>query len=712
MSIKSVLKITGLVLAFFIVAIIAFVLLVDANKFKPRIQNLAAEQGIALNMRGDFRWALWPSIGVTVNDVSLADSDAPQKIIADVKKASFFVALMPLFQGDFQVKEISVDTATINLEVNDKGVGNWENLLKKKSITSTTPERTPEEKKELKLSIEKINLKDSQVTYANFASGKKFALKNINVKMDDVNIKNKPFDIDVSSETEISDIKPAAKTAAASTVIKTKLHSSLAIGEAFTSVTLDKGELEVELKAADKATVKLSYSLKLDDLKNNLSYQGKFAIPAFNLKQLMTAFGVNHTTANAKALSDVSISSDFKGDKKQLSLAGAQLKIDKTNFKGNLSIQDFATKAIAVDLQGDEMVLDDYLAPKADPKTPAAPTGTGNEPLIPVDILRSLNADIKFGFYKLTFNDFVLEKSLLTINAKQGVVRQQLTTNAYSGTIQQKLALDVRNQNPQIEFDAALHNIDVAPILSAKKLDEKLKLTGAIQANAKGQASGISKNQIMESLTANSTFSGVKMRLAPLNIEQQFCKFIALVHREDAPEKTWNAYTELRELSGKITMAKRIINIESLNAGVEKLLLGSSGNINLVNGSYDFSLPLKLVRDANDTPDSITTSASGCKVTSNYWAERSMNLLRCKGKYAEINPASDCRPDTDMLNALIKDFAAYKLKEKHGAKIEEKKSELMKKLDEKLGGEGAAQKAKDTLKNLFKKKEEKPQDDK
>lgn len=84
-----------------------------------------------------------------------------------------------------------------------------------------------------------------------------------------------------------------------------------------------------------------------------------------------------------------------------------------------------------------------------------------------------------------------------------------------------------------------------------------------------------------------------------------------------------------------------------------------------------------------------------------------MNLLRCKGKYAEINPASDCRPDKDMLNALIKDFAAYKLKEKHGAKIEEKKSELIKKLDEKLGGEGAAQKAKDTLRSLFKKKEEK-----
>lgn len=243
-------------------------------------------------------------------------------------------------------------------------------------------------------------------------------------------------------------------------------------------------------------------------------------------------------------------------------------------------------------------------------------------------------------------------------------------------------------------------------MLKAKKLDEKLKLTGAIQANARGQASGITQNQIMTALTANSTFSGVKMRLAPLNIEQQFCKFIALVNREEAPVQTWNGYTELRELSGKITMAKRIVNIESLHAGVEKLLLSSTGNIDLTKGSYDFTLPLKLVRDAADTATSITTSAQGCIVGSNYWAERSMNLLRCKGKFAEINPVSDCRPDKDMLNALIKDFAEYKLKAKYGEKAETKKAELIKKLDEKLGGEGAAQKAKDTLRNLFKKKEE------
>mgnify|MGYP001014766976 CR=1 FL=1 len=700
MSIKSVLKIAAFVLVGLIALIIVLVLVVDANKFKPRIQDAAAKQGIALNMRGDLSWTLWPSIGLVVNEVSIADSDAPQKIIADIKKASFLVALVPLLQGDAQVKHVLVDGAVIELDVDEKGEGNWKKFIKKQD-KSAAETKASAEVKELNLAIEKISLHNSQVTYTNLASGKKFALKNINVDMDDVNIKGTPFDVKLAAESEVTDSK-----ANTTTTIKTILHTSLAIGEGFNSVTLDNGDVQLELHAADTAAIKLTYSLKLDELKNKLSYQGKFAIPATNLKQLMAVFGVKHVTANPKALSEFSVSSDFKGDKKHVNLSGVQLQVDKTHFKGSLGLADFASKALAVDLQGDEVILDNYLAPKIDEKAQAVATGTGDESLIPVEMLRTLNADIKLSFNKLTFTDLALEKPLLTINAKNGMLRQQLNANAYSGTIHQKTEVDTRNNNPQLQFEAVLQGVEVAPLLRAKKLDEKLKLTGAIEANARGQAAGVSKNKIMESLTANSTFSGVKMQLAPLNIEQQFCKFIALVNREEAPVQTWNGYTELRELSGKITVAKRVINIESLNAGVEKLLLGSNGNINLVNGSYDFSLPLKLVRDANDTPTSITTSAQGCKVTSNYWAERSMNLLRCKGKYAEINPASDCRPDKDMLNALIKDFAAYKLKEKHGAKIEEKKSELIKKLDEKLGGEGAAQKAKDTLRNLFKKKED------
>ncbi len=147
------------------------------------------------------------------------------------------------------------------------------------------------------------------------------------------------------------------------------------------------------------------------------------------------------------------------------------------------------------------------------------------------------------------------------------------------------------------------------------------------------------------------------------------------------------------------------MTVETFNAGVKKLALNATGKVNLVNNEYDFLLPLKLIKDAAEVETAISTSSEGCSVGSNFWAERGMSLLRCKGSFANMNPVKDCRPDKDALTELTKDYAEFKLREKHGAKIDAKKAEALKKLDDKLGGEGTTEKAKDLLKNIFKKQD-------
>lgn len=724
MAVKSALKITGYIVAFVISSIILLAFLVDANMFKPRIQTLAAAQGIALTMRGDLHWAYWPSIGLAVNEVSIADGAAPQKIIADVKKASFLIAFIPLMKGDFQVKHVLVDGAVIELDVNEQGVGNWENLLKKKNsvaVDDAPKTSTQISSNDLKLSIEKISLHNSQITYADHAKGSKLALNNINLDMDNVNLKGAPFAMNFAWETLLTQKAENHIDENQAKVpplwVKSQLHTNVVIGEGMNSLTFDKSELQLDIRSADSASVKLEYSLKLEDLKNNLHYQGKLTVPALNAKQLLSAFGVNHKAANDKALSEPSLSADFSGDKKQIAFSALNLTLDKTHFTGNVSVNDFASQAIAADLQGDEINADDYLAPvlnngaaaqgqvaSATATVPGVVAATGDETIVPLPLLRKLNLQAKLTISSLVFSKMHLDKVQMDMDAKQGVIEQSLSANAYAGSVHAKNTLDARGDKAQFGFETIVKAIDVAALLKDKGFDKSMQVTGKLHANASGRANGVTKNQLLDSLTGNLNFSGDTVRVAPLNIEQQFCKLVTIVSQQETPQATWNTFTELQGLSGKATIAKRVITVESVNANVEKLVLGTSGTLNLTNGGYDFILPLKLNRDANDTLTSITTSAQGCSVNSNYWVERSMTLLRCKGAYAQMNPAKDCRPDKEQLNGLIKDFAAYKLKEKHGAKLEEKKSELLKKLDEKLGGEGKAEKAKDLLKNLFKKK--------
>lgn len=697
------LKITGLVFGLFIALVIVAAMFVDANTFKPRIAALAKEKGVVLDMRGDLRWAFWPSIGLAVNDLHVASTKAPTLPIAELKKASLLVALMPLIRGDIQVKHVLIEGAVIHLKVDAQGKGNWEDIVaaQKTNPTDAQPQQAPAESKELHLQIEEVSLHNSAVHYINLAKDQNIKLTDINLDIEDANTEGKPFKLSFAWVAQLEQ----SKSKSAPLIVKGKLHNLVTLGEGFNSLSVSDGALTVDLGEKSSATLNAKYSVNVDDLKNNMRYQGDFSLPSFNAKKLLSALGTQLKTANEKALSDLSLASKFTGDKKHILINFLQLNLDETKMDGSTAQLTFDSSAMRIKLQGDQINVDDYLAPvvASSGVAPTASSATGDEVLLPLDSLRKLDAEVIARFNKIIFSELTFEKIQFEVEANNGVVKQLLNANMYGGTIYESSVLDTHGAKPQLRFESIVKNIELAPVLAAKKLDKDLKLSGAIQANASGQAKGVSVNQIMESLAATANFSGAQVRLAPLNIEQQFCRLVNLVNKVEAPEKAWEAYTEMRELSGKITIANRMVTIETFNAGVKKLALNATGKVNLANKEYDFLLPLKLIKDAVEPEAAISTSNEGCSVGSNFWAERGMSLLRCKGSFAAMNPAQDCRPDKHALAELTKDYAEFKLREKHGEKVDAKKAEALKKLDDKLGGEGSTEKAKELLKNIFKK---------
>ncbi len=148
---------------------------------------------------------------------------------------------------------------------------------------------------------------------------------------------------------------------------------------------------------------------------------------------------------------------------------------------------------------------------------------------------------------------------------------------------------------------------------------------------------------------------------------------------------TWDAFTEMRQLDGNIVWRDQVISLSSFNAGVSQLLLASTGKINLANDKYEFKLPIKIASASE------AAQLKGCSLgTTNYWVDRGLSLLRCKGSFGAIDPVKDCGFDKSALGDLTKDFAEYKLREKHGAKIdaaeqkvEEKKQEVKQQVEDK-----------------------------
>jgi AsmA protein len=581
--VKRVLTYFGFFVGLLISSIIILALLVDANMFKPRISALAKDKGVVLDMRGDLHWQFWPSIGLAVNDLHIASIAAPKTPLAQLKKASFLVAFMPLMRGDFEVKHVLVDGADIHYEINKEGKSNWDDILKAQESKKPGEEPKKDADKtvtsnDLHLVVEKISLHNSAINYVDQIKGQRLALTDLNLDIDDVNTEGDPFTVVLSWAAKLS----KAEGNATPLIVKGNLHNTIVMAADYNSVNVKDGELKLDIQEKSSATIAMKYSLKMDSLKDNMSYQGDFSLPSIDARQLLNAFGTKLNTANQKALTDVNIATQFKGDKKHIAFNPLKIGLDKTHLNGSVEVADFSTSAIKLNLDGDEINVDDYLAPVVETPVPApVSTATGDEVLIPLETVRAINADVKIGFTKIVFSGLSLEKMQLDLDAKKGNIQQQLKANAYEGSIRQNGSLDARGQTAQIKFDAAVKGLELAPLLKAKKMDESLKLSGAIQLDANGQASGVSMNKIMESLIAKANFSGAKVRLAPLNIEEKFCKFINLVNKAEDPEKTWDTFTEMRELSGKVNIENRIVTVETFNAGVEKILLSSTGKINL-----------------------------------------------------------------------------------------------------------------------------------
>ncbi|PUA28328.1 MAG: hypothetical protein B0W54_17840 [Cellvibrio sp. 79] len=698
---KILLKSLVVIVFLIVLAILALIFLVDPNRFKPRIEAIAKDQGVALQINGDLEWDLWPSLGVAVNDVHVAPLAEPQQAIAELKQASLLLKLIPLFSGNFQVDHIAVDGLNFNLRVDETGKGNWEAFSR--PATTTAPPSDTESN--LALDVQHISLTNSNLSYTDVQSGLAFKLGDINLTMNNVNTRSEPFAVDLGFVLE------QTQANLEKLILTGKLTNQLSVDNSLDTIGLTDGQLQLDIAAKEKASIALTYAIAVTSLQDSPAYKGEITLKDTNLRQLLEAFDIQLETAKKGALGKFRLSSTIAGDAEKVKLENLQLVLDETALNGSAGITNFSTSSIKLSLSGDTLNADDYLPPPSQTDAPqgavtdTSPAASGPEAdtSLPMEALRSLNLNIKLALKKLIVNKIPLENVEAKLLAKNGMIEQTLNAVAFSGKIATKGQFDARGQQGQLQFDAGVEGLELAPLLKAMEMDSKFGLQGAVQARALGSSQGNSTNTLFKSLRANANFSGAQVRVSPINLEQQFCKLVNLVNKADDPAQAWNEYTELTELSGSVKWRDQIITIDTFKAGVEKLQLGSTGKINLANDEYDIFLPLKLTKAKTDTVTAdqvaVTTSANGCSVGSYYWLERGLELLRCKGSLDEINPLHDCRPDKDMLVQLTKDFAVYKLKEKHGAKFDAKKQELEQKLDDRK--QEAKQKIEDKKQQLI-----------
>ncbi len=158
-NLKTVGIVLGGLVGILVLAVALFIVFfpkqLAAQEAEKRIE---AATGRQLTLGNDISVSFFPTLGFSVNDVSLSN---PQGFEGDqpfikAKKLTFAVALMPLLSGSIQVRQLIFEGADLNLRAKRDGAANWTFPTEENSNQQTTLED---------LRLDDVRLVDGNVSF-------------------------------------------------------------------------------------------------------------------------------------------------------------------------------------------------------------------------------------------------------------------------------------------------------------------------------------------------------------------------------------------------------------------------------------------------------------------------------------------------------------------------------------------------------------------
>ncbi len=687
--------IVGLVVIVGIAAGILLTLL-DEDTLKEELSRIAHETtGGTLKIDGELGLSLFPQLGVAVERLRFTPRDESEPLAA-IETLRLGVDLMPLFSGQINVGEITLNGLNLNLVMEKDGTGNWENLTV--ADTSTTPptapaqdETSPAEATSLTLAISQLGITDTEINFLDQQSGDSYRLSEFNLDSQGVNLTGGSFPANIRFKVNTS--SPRMEIAVEfNTHLSGDMQAQIFELQGTAADIVLQGEptndipLKVELATdarvdlqKDTATLsklvigleqlKLSGVIDVSQLTNQPRVKGSLQSEPFNprelaatLKQPLPAF------THADALTKLRFASDLAYGDNSARLDNLNIALDDTQLNGGIVVTNLEKQALSIKLKIDQLDLDKYqlvveeaaaAKPAAGAAAPAPQTVTPL-PVLPVETVKALNLDANLKVGKLTAEGVVLTDIAMKVTAKNGLVNiPNLNAKLYQGTTDFTASIDVRPKQPQWKFSGDIAKVQVAPLLKATSEDLDW-IEGSF--NFKGQltARGNTETALMQSLQGPASFDLSNGVLRELSLDKMVCQAIALVNGRRL-SKPFDPDTKLQAISGTLQFGDGRLDNTAFTAGLENTRVKGSGSIGLLDNQVDYRMGIQIIGELEEVDPA-------CEVNKRYkdiyWP------FRCKGSL-EDEPSKLCGIDEQRMDEVIKTMAEEELKGRASDAIED-----------------------------------------
>ncbi|MDH6025068.1 AsmA family protein [Vibrio splendidus] len=616
-----------------VAAILALVLLVNPNQFKPLIVEQAQKHtGLELVIEGDISWQFFPSIGFELGQTELRNPEGfTQPNLFKVDTVGIDVSVTPLFSNQLEIGNITLDGAEFYLETLKDG---------RKNIDALTQASAPQES-EPAADASSESTPAPQEQSATDASGWTINLAGVTVsnalfEMDDKQAGSftKLYDVSLNLSEFAVDTWTTATFAASGENNQQKFSANgsaeFKLAEGFSSYSLRN--IDLNAKFNDPATSIESAKIGLNtfefDKVNQLTYAviGNAAGLDLDLKgggELTVDSAISKVTLNK-----LTLDSTFKGD----TLPQSPMKVDMLSDlsfdlnKSHLSfvLEKLQANAIALDGKADVTLseipkvrfslhspnidLDEFLGLGNTTETAStAPSGSAggstsnsgsSAPAKEVEpdlsALKTLDVKGDITIDKFKANNAKMQNVKTAFSVNRGIAElTSFTSNLYQGSISATAKLDARKTPATYTAKKKIRGVKVQPLLVDVANNDMLEGTGNIDVNVKGKSltpTGIKKN-LVGTIVINFEDGAVN----GINVAQLIRENYAKIKGEKVESTNEAQKTDFSAMKATLKIDKGWVSTNDLSAQSPLLRVTGQGKANFINETVDFLVRTSIV---------------------------------------------------------------------------------------------------------------------
>ena len=555
-----------------------------------------------LIIEGDVDIKLFPWLAIDIGHTRIGNAEGfGDTSFASFERARLSVRVMPmLLRREIAVGMAAIDTLELNLEINESGRSNWQDLLDLSDAAAEVPEASSGEP--TKLEIGGIEVRNASVSYRDRQLNEDYQLLGFHLTSGAV-VNGEPVQLassfgftlnpaDISGEIEME--TEVAYDGDAGVVLLSDLSlDGLIEGVAEMPTTLSVSIPALEANTAEElmAPGEVRISVAGVDLTANVepfSYSGEptpvasINIAPFSPRSLMQRMDIEAPeTTDPNALGKVSVDGKATVGTNTISLSELVLVLDDTTFKGGLVVPRDASGTYRLDLAADSIDLNRYMAPADGAEVEV----DENAPIeIPSDMIRPLNARGSLKVAEAHLAGLKFESVVLELNAAQGDLRlHPISASFFDGTYNGDVRINVAGEAPVLTVNENISGVQLGPMAQAMFAQENI--SGEINGSFKLSGRGQDFDEIQRNLNGTMSFELLDGTLEGTDVWYEMRRARSLIKQEAAPEPNLPPRTRFSSMTASGVVTDGIFSNNDLVAELPFMQVTGRGSVDLTAAS-------------------------------------------------------------------------------------------------------------------------------